>query len=423
MLNPLKFLRYFVFVVFVICNAIITSVAVWNLSTVQSSPEAVGVTQIDAYLIFTGALGLLLIFPIIFCELCANNVFLVRVWFELLWVGAFWVMQLSTHLLGLLPSYVGLSEHLRLLSLLGGKIQHSNLFFSTRLFHILIHADYSQAEGRPYNMAVVPTTPSMPRFRAQSPPVIIAAPMPRRTIQLRDDILNHRSGLSLEYEIEPYQPPEPLTRGGPTLDGHRSPSTDSPSPPPLQPFRFGSQQQPAATVYDTPFYNSAVRTFTDKDASHPQPPPAVRLASIRRLPPSPPPLGDWPRLDATSRPPGAVSTAAAASGIRIFIPTPNTDTSDTSAAASYLRLAAAIAIAGTPPAPQPPPPVAAYTFDAPALAAALQPLAASSSSGPGWRSSKSKPSGPRRRSTSIDDVLCFFPLPMNYRSDAACIFN
>jgi hypothetical protein len=69
-------------------------VAVWNLSTVQSSPEAgafptcplaapavsdlrnlVGATQIDAYLIFTGALGLLLIFPmsVISCSLAFHQ--------------------------------------------------------------------------------------------------------------------------------------------------------------------------------------------------------------------------------------------------------------------------------------------------------------------------------------------------------------
>lgn len=96
MLNPLKFLRYLVFgkvllcgkltynthhvfiVVFVICNAIITSVAVWNLSILQviaadgtASPSAlvkaegcisVVAKDISSYLMFVGASGLVVIF-------------------------------------------------------------------------------------------------------------------------------------------------------------------------------------------------------------------------------------------------------------------------------------------------------------------------------------------------------------------------
>jgi len=52
-------------------------------------------TQISVYLIFLGAFALLCGFPIIFIDLVRENAITSRIWFECLWVGLFWVMELS----------------------------------------------------------------------------------------------------------------------------------------------------------------------------------------------------------------------------------------------------------------------------------------------------------------------------------------
>lgn len=81
--------------------------------------------QLDSFLIFVGASGLFLMFTMydvlsinisslmseslyrLFFELCGKNVFLGRVWFELLWTGLFFVMELGA----LIPYSVVISKH------------------------------------------------------------------------------------------------------------------------------------------------------------------------------------------------------------------------------------------------------------------------------------------------------------------------
>jgi hypothetical protein len=84
--------RFCVFLIFIICNAIICSVGVWNISFAESA----GLNhQISAYLIFLGAFCLLCGFPILFIDLIRKNAITSRIWFECTWVGLFWVMELS----------------------------------------------------------------------------------------------------------------------------------------------------------------------------------------------------------------------------------------------------------------------------------------------------------------------------------------
>jgi len=84
--------RYVLFVFFVICNAIICSVAVWN----HGLPEVTGHDyQIDAFLIFLGALGVVFIIPTAAVDLFRRNAVPSRVWFESLWVGLFCLMELA----------------------------------------------------------------------------------------------------------------------------------------------------------------------------------------------------------------------------------------------------------------------------------------------------------------------------------------
>ncbi|KAI0928598.1 hypothetical protein AcW1_005798 [Taiwanofungus camphoratus] len=86
--------RYFVFVLFIVCSVIICSVSAWNLTFTQ----AIGLNysvQVDAFLIAVSALGLLFIFPIMFIDILRKDTLIRQVRFECLWVGIFWILELS----------------------------------------------------------------------------------------------------------------------------------------------------------------------------------------------------------------------------------------------------------------------------------------------------------------------------------------
>ncbi|KAI0341789.1 hypothetical protein BDW22DRAFT_274790 [Trametopsis cervina] len=84
--------RYFLFIAFLVCNAIICSVAVWNFSLAGLSGHN---AQLDPYLIFVGAAGVAFVIPTVAIDIFRDNALVNRVWFECLWVGVFWVMELA----------------------------------------------------------------------------------------------------------------------------------------------------------------------------------------------------------------------------------------------------------------------------------------------------------------------------------------
>jgi hypothetical protein len=92
MASALIGLRSFTFGIFIVCNTILCSVGVWNLSFVQLM--TLYNAQVPAYMIFLGSFGLVCIFPLIFIDLTRRNAFTSRVWVELVWVGGFWIMEL-----------------------------------------------------------------------------------------------------------------------------------------------------------------------------------------------------------------------------------------------------------------------------------------------------------------------------------------
>jgi len=93
MASPLAVLRFFTFGFFIVCNTILCSVGVWNLSLVQT--RSVYNAQIAAYMVFLGAFGLVWIFPLIFIDLLRPNALTSRIWVEIIWVTIFWIMELS----------------------------------------------------------------------------------------------------------------------------------------------------------------------------------------------------------------------------------------------------------------------------------------------------------------------------------------
>ncbi|PPQ64108.1 hypothetical protein CVT24_008925 [Panaeolus cyanescens] len=268
MSNPMRFLRPFVFVVFVVCCAIVASVAVWNLSIINSitSEDETTVKQIDTFLIFLGASGLVLIFPTIFFELLEQNIFLGKVWFELLWVGLYGLM------------YLVIVYFAILFVLAAVKHQEDKTIWkcSVRQFEWL--------HGR-RTLKSNPASPSLlalPKFNAETPgpavlsppqmaeaqPPVILAPRPRPLAALRNAILSYRSGLSSDYEVE-----------------HDTVQ---------QAIEPGKRQETAPATYPLPRPQLTVQTQTE--AGKPT------LPNVRPLPASPPPLGVWPRLDATTQP-------------------------------------------------------------------------------------------------------------------------
>jgi len=295
MRNLFKFLRCVVFGIFIVCNAAITSLAVWNYSLPQPVRRN-SQLRTDIYLAFVGCLGLVLVFPIIFIELARKDLVTGRIWFECLWVCLFWLLYLAaaavvtaiapttlckvtddecTSLQGLIAlSWIAATTLLLyLLLIIVLSLLHSK--HDPSIWHSYIRRPPWSASRQPLSSA--PTSPIRSDFLKQSPTVV--APRPKRAVPAA--IYAYRSGLGPEYEIEHYHPPSPV-RPEPAL---------TVAPPPSHPE--DSRQvtnNPVPSLYPQ-YLNSTVTTpSTSHDGQH--------MSS----PPSPPPLRDWPRPNVVMEP-------------------------------------------------------------------------------------------------------------------------
>lgn len=287
-----KFLRSVVFGIFVACNATVASIAVWNHSLSQSLSQS----QIDVYLAFVGCLGLVLIFPLIFLELACKDSVTGRIWFECLWVFIFWMLYLAgaTAVTIIAPAHLcEISDDectsLRVITALAWITAVILLSYLLLLFVLsLVHSKYDpriwQRHSRksPWSsqqtLSSAPASPSRPHFPKKSPSIV--APKPRRAVP--PVIYAYRSGLGSEYEIEHYRPPTPVTRPEPVLG----------VAPPLT--RIEGNFQAANNTYPSLYPQYMHSTFTTlRPSQHEQ---------HIRDPPSPPPLGDWPRLNVVMEP-------------------------------------------------------------------------------------------------------------------------
>lgn len=306
MSNLLKLIRYLVFFIFIISNAIVASVAVWNLSIVEGNDRFSATATAGAvYLLVVAAMGLLLIFPILFLEIIKKRVCLGMVWFELAWVGLFGLLTLiGASLISSLSSrelcVPTLTEKSQFVTsallvspcssaqVLGVFTWMPAAFLLTYATLLSILAFVRSAEDPAVWKCLVRDLPMdkilgevkrnsillMPQIR-KTP--VIYAPRPRYIIP---PLLDCRSARNSAYD---YQHPTVPPKSAPV----RQTKTDSYLP--------SVDQGPY-----TSFYNAAVqKAIKSGDGSRaPPPPPPVQLSKGR----SPPPLGDWPRLDATSRP-------------------------------------------------------------------------------------------------------------------------
>ncbi|KAF9456526.1 hypothetical protein BDZ94DRAFT_1177577 [Collybia nuda] len=333
MLNSLKVLRYLIFGalvretpywyritstfitgIFIICNAIVASVAVWNHSLAELTGRTSG--EIDLYLIFLGCFGLALIFTIIFVELACKNPVTGRVWFECTWVGLFWTLYLAgaTAMSIVTPGEIT-PPNLSLVNdsctsmrvIIAFSWVNTIILLSYFLFLVIASLVHLKHDSRIWHRYVykfpwsdfrrsissapvvpVPASPSLPQFLKKMPSIV--APKPRQAAPKA--LYNYRSGLSLEYEIEHYRPPS-----------HHSPkpSINFPVLPvpsaahPFDPARMTRQPTdiPSSSFYPQYMQSALVPAPQQRDSCAPQHP--VR-------PPSPLPLGDWPRPNAAMQP-------------------------------------------------------------------------------------------------------------------------
>ncbi|CAL1704916.1 unnamed protein product [Somion occarium] len=92
MVSLLLAYRYAFFALFTICSAVICAVAVWNFTLGRNA----GLNpQVDIFLAFLGALGVVVILPIIFLDVFRRNALPTRVWVECAWVALFWMLYLA----------------------------------------------------------------------------------------------------------------------------------------------------------------------------------------------------------------------------------------------------------------------------------------------------------------------------------------
>jgi len=282
-----------VFGLFIASNAIIASVAVWNLSLLQAMSMNFPVVS---YLIFLGAFGLAVIFTIIFVELAWRNTYTSRVVFECAWVTLFFVLNLAgvAAYSAIVPSSMCSKKVERRVvdgscvstQVLQGFTGALTIILFAYLLLLLVSCFVRRQHGSAVWQGTVselhsltarspiPSSPSAPRFLSKHTPLF--APKPRHPPPL-DLMYSYRSGLSPDYHIEHFHPPEPP-----------------------QPVASSSSTQPRGPgpISVPAFYPQAVQSSLIK-----QPLPVHQ--SARQQPttsPSPPPLGNWPRKDIIQQP-------------------------------------------------------------------------------------------------------------------------
>lgn len=319
--------RYIVFASFVLCNAVVVTSAIWNLSVVQHTAPLAAVSA--KYSIFVGSAGLLFIFPVLFLEIANKDIFVTKVWFELVWVASFCVLGLVgaaiSTVAGIdslcrrsLPTEPVSAQCISNRVLQGsswmGSLLMLSYFVLLALFSLLKNKEdgtiwncYTRKFPWTFSQTQLPSTPLSPigpghqrktskisirslrRFISKSSKApTIAAPRPRHAVNtqaIQEGILSYRSGLSLEYEIEHFQPGlRPIVRPEAAFVIEEKPQPHPiASPPPShslypehmraamgsmgvreRPFNAPSSSQPPNPIGNWPQLNPPVRRLGNK---------------------------------------------------------------------------------------------------------------------------------------------------------------
>lgn len=275
--------RYTFFGIFVICNAIICSAAAWNFGIAQMFGRRM---DIDAYLIFLGALDLAFIVVVSVIELTRRNAVVSRVWFECSWLGLMFIL----HLCG---AAVLTARGPQVMCSVALVAQISDACTSIRLtlaaswicvtslliyfFTLVAFACVCYREDRTVWRATVREYPwdgcckEIPNAPPPPPkPASIKAPQPRRLAL--PALYAHRSRHSADYDIEPGQ--------------------TFPPPHHMSQITREAIQPPPPSLYPRHLQAYAPRY---------QPPPPQPVAG-RSTTETPPPLGSWPRANIINEP-------------------------------------------------------------------------------------------------------------------------
>jgi len=256
--------------------------------------------MLDAFLIFVGAFGIVVILPIIAVELLRRNAVSGRVWFELAWVALFWSLYFAgaVAVTAILPN--GLCDA-PIVALNSDPCNSSRAliaftwiptaillvyFFILAVFAII----HSKEDDKIWHAGVgsytwfetkqcirsAPSTPIMSRF-AKKPPSF-AVPKPRRPPSI---FVQHRAGLGSNYEIEHFPDPGSLE--------------EQPLPkPPVLPAK--------PPVNAMALYPQQVQASMMREVQNTQPLNVYRSNTGANGASEPPPVRDWPKQIGEERP-------------------------------------------------------------------------------------------------------------------------
>jgi hypothetical protein len=301
---------------------------VWNYSLVRSTQPA----QVDVYLIFLGAFSLLSIFTLIFVELLCANALTTRVWFECAWVALFWIMQLAggAALIAIesdLACSFGTTTFRNTLCTSEYLLLAFTWMCTVMLLVYLVALmllTVSQHHGEPKiwvsdvrglrataKRQCSPITPNSPWTNRckKRPSVDIYTPYPRRSSPVQPFPFPYRTGLSDDYEIEPFRPVFVATEQMDIPHSSDLPEA-TPLPPPAAAPIMPSFSKPMPAL---PRDAENVRSRSLIQVDRPQGlvssieytrsgRPAGPVSGQSRSLPSPSPLGNWPRQDVMQLP-------------------------------------------------------------------------------------------------------------------------
>jgi len=296
--------RYAFLGAFIVCNAIICSVAAWNYNLAMLAALRM---DIDGFLIFLGALSLVFVVVISVIDLTRADAFTSRVWFECVWVAVFLLLELGG---AIVMSLVGPGTLCtsRLMAKISDVCVSTQLVLAmswicvvTSLAYVLFLSISAFTRSRQD-----PTVwqASVRRYRWDAPleeqpntagtfrksHTSIKAPQPRRLAP--GGLYAHRASLNSQYDVE---------RSAPDRERLVPPVPVIP-PQHVREMRQAPAPRPPVVPAEPSLYPRHMEVYT----SRPNPPPALQPApqlnrTLARLP-SPPPLGNWPRADIINEP-------------------------------------------------------------------------------------------------------------------------
>jgi hypothetical protein len=293
MIKIYSLVRYIVFGLLIACNAVLASVTVWNFSLAQIAKISF---PVEPYLIFVSISGLILTFTLIFIQLFRRNA--ISVWLECTWSGTFLVLQLAgaAAVSGTTPVEMCSRRLNKIVQLKGTCVSTQVVLAFSWISTVIVFAyfvlilitalllrrqrssvwscsinNFPGSESQ--RLGSAPSSPTLPRFVSTAAPASIIAPRPQRPAV--DLLQTYHSGLSPDYRIEHFQLPKP--------------------PPPVT----VSQQTRQMSHPFSSFYSQAVQSELGRQGQIHQP-----SLNARTVPPSrsPPPLGNWPRVDVMKQP-------------------------------------------------------------------------------------------------------------------------